>query len=210
MLTEDRIKQLLGKYPTQVDMHVDIISGPTAVGKNWVADRLHDSHKALISITSRPMRENEIEGIDYHFVSEREFENHLRNGDLATTFVYDGHYYGYLTSELDNANAQKLIPLALIYYKALPNFIERFPNYSIYFMYPPFNNKGLNLLKKRMLSRSAGEFKERWADTLEQMHAMYKAEPTLLEMYPQSKLYEIKDDNSAWKLIRDLKKKKHT
>jgi guanylate kinase len=209
MLTEDRIKKLLGQYPTQVDLHVDIISGPTAVGKNWVADRLHDSHKALVSITSRPKRENEIEGIDYFFVTQSEYEKLLLNGNLATTFVYDGQYYGYLVSELKLANEQKLIPLAIIYYKVIPNFIEKFPNYFIFFMYPPFNNKGMNLLKKRMLSRSAGDFEERWTDTLEQMHAMYKAKPTLLEMYQKSKLYEIKDDNSAWKLIRDLKKKKH-
>lgn len=210
MLTENRIKKLLGTYPTQVDLHVDIISGPTAVGKNWVADRLNDSHKALISITSRPKRENEYEGIDYYFVSQKEYENLLRNGDMATTFVFDGQYYGYLASELDNAKEQQLIPLAIIYYKVIPNFIEKFPNHFIYFMYPPFNNKGMNLLKKRMLSRSAADFEERWTDTLEQMHAMYKAKPTLLEMYPRSELYEIKDDNSAWKLIRDLRKKKHT
>ncbi len=209
MLKEDRIHKLLGMYPTQVDLHIDIISGPTAVGKNWVADRLGDSHKALVSITSRPKREDETEGLDYYFVSQREYENLLRDGGMATTFIFDGHYYGYLVSELDHAKQQELIPLAIIYYKVIPNFIEKFPNYFIYYMFPPFNSKGMNLLKKRMLSRSAGDFKERWADTLEQMHAMYKAKPTLLEIYPKSKLYEIKDDNSAWKLIRDLKKHKH-
>lgn len=209
MLSEPRIKTLLDSSPTHYSIYIDILTGPTAVGKNWVAERLNKTHRTLVSITSRPKREGEIDGEDYYFIDERVFEESLRHGEMATTFTFDGHYYGYLKSELDNAKERNLIPLAMIYYKVLPDFITRFPNHFIYFMYPPFNNKGLNLLKKRMLSRSAGDFEMRWQDTLEQMHAMYKAKPNLMDIYSKSRLYEIKDDQSAWKLIRDLKRKKH-
>ena len=63
------------KTRTQGDLI--IISGTTCAGKGTVIKKLLEKNDNLtlsISYTSRPKRENEIEGVDYYFVTKEEFE----------------------------------------------------------------------------------------------------------------------------------------
>lgn len=208
MLSRAEIKNHLKAFPVRNDIVVDILTGPTAVGKNWVVDRLKTSHKFLIPTTSRPQRSDEEHGVQYYFVSKKKYEELLLKGEFITTFTMGNQYYGYQKSVLEEISTQKYIPLATIYYKVLDPFLEKFPNSRIYFMFPTFTKKGLELLRKRMLSRTVWQFEARWKDTLEQMRAMYETKPTLLEKYPNSKLYAITNDKSALKLIKDMQKNK--
>lgn len=67
--------------------------GPSGVGKTTVANRLCEMDPSLyksISMTTRPPREGEVNGVDYHFVSERVFKTrHMIEKDL-----YGDYYYG--------------------------------------------------------------------------------------------------------------------
>lgn len=205
MLSQEKIKRHLKNFPVREDIVVDILSGPTAVGKNWVAERLKNSHQFLIPTTSRSPGSDERHGVNYYFISKQEYERALLKGEFVTTFTMGRHYYGYRGIEFEKITSQKYTPLAIIYYKVLDPFLEKFPNSRIYFMFPPFSQRGLELLKRRMLSRTVWQFEARWKDTLEQMQAMYVTKPDLLEKYPNSKLYAITDDRSALSLIRELK-----
>lgn len=186
-------------------MRVDILCGPTAVGKNWVTDRLKDTHQLVVSTTTRQPRDQEVNGIDNYFISISEFERALKHGEMATAFVYKDNYYGYYVEELENINQSSKRPVAIIYYLALNVFLEKFPNSKIFFIFPSQSRKAMELLRKRMLGRSAGEFLARWNDTLRQMKAMYIEKPTLLEKYPGSELFTIDNDESALKLIERMK-----
>ena len=54
-----------------------VLSGPTAVGKGTVVTRLIQLHPEIfvsISVTTRPPRPGEIDGVHYHFVSDDQFD----------------------------------------------------------------------------------------------------------------------------------------
>ncbi len=60
-----------------------VLSSPSGAGKSTIARNLLESDHALtlsVSVTTRPRRGSEIEGVHYHFVSPREFER-MRDGD---------------------------------------------------------------------------------------------------------------------------------
>jgi guanylate kinase len=74
-----------------------VLSGPSGAGKDAVLDELertgHRFHR-VVTCTTRPRRDNETDGIDYHFISDADF-NALVAGDglLEHATVY-GHQYG--------------------------------------------------------------------------------------------------------------------
>lgn len=74
-----------------------VISSPSGAGKSTIARTLLDSDKKIslsVSVTTRQRRQSEIEGIHYHFVSQREFER-LRDSDSLLEWAQvHGNYYG--------------------------------------------------------------------------------------------------------------------
>ena len=54
-----------------------ILSSPSGVGKTTLTKKIqqkYQSFKLSVSHTTRSPRSNEVDGVDYHFVSEKEFE----------------------------------------------------------------------------------------------------------------------------------------
>lgn len=74
-----------------------VISSPSGAGKSTIARTLMDRDQQIslsVSVTTRPRRQSEIEGVHYHFVSQREFER-LRDSDLLLEWAQvHGNYYG--------------------------------------------------------------------------------------------------------------------
>ena len=54
-----------------------------------------------VSATTRAPRPGELDGVDYHFLSDEEFDRRLRAGDFVEHASYSGRRYGTLRSELD-------------------------------------------------------------------------------------------------------------
>jgi guanylate kinase len=74
-----------------------IISGPSGVGKTTICHELVKRLNAFlsVSVTTRPKRDNEVDGQAYTFLSKDEFEARLRAGELLEyAQVYGGHCYG--------------------------------------------------------------------------------------------------------------------
>lgn len=74
-----------------------VISAPSGAGKtSLVAEMLHADQKLGVSVshTTRPMREGEKDGINYHFVSRDEFEAMISRGDFLEHADVFGNYYG--------------------------------------------------------------------------------------------------------------------
>ena len=87
---------------------VIVISGPSGSGKSTVIDALCKSDETLrfsISATTRKPRPSEVDGIDYHFLSKAEFENHIQQGNFLEWAEYGGNLYGTLKSEIAAAYA---------------------------------------------------------------------------------------------------------
>lgn len=74
-----------------------IIVGPSASGKNILRSRLADRGYTFdVSYTTREIRKdnNEVDGVDYNFISDKEFDRMLSNGELYENVEYNGYKYG--------------------------------------------------------------------------------------------------------------------
>ena len=82
-----------------------IISAPSGAGKTTIVKHLLESGLNLafsISATTRPMRGKETDGIDYFFLSVKEFMSRIENDEFVEwEEVYKDHFYGSLKSELE-------------------------------------------------------------------------------------------------------------
>lgn len=90
---------------------VVILTGMSCVGKDRVREELGREYNFtnIVSYTSRPIRENETDGIDYNFVSKEEFKRMIDNNEMIeyrsynTLFnnISDTWYYGIKKEDLD-------------------------------------------------------------------------------------------------------------
>jgi len=74
-----------------------VISAPSGAGKtSLVAEMLRQDSQLGVSVshTTRPMREGEQDGVNYHFVSRDEFEAMIAEGDFLEHADVFGNYYG--------------------------------------------------------------------------------------------------------------------
>lgn len=74
-----------------------VLSGPSGAGKSSIINKIKGEIGDFyfsISTTTRPMREGEREGIDYHFVAEEEFEKEIENDSFLEYALVHGNYYG--------------------------------------------------------------------------------------------------------------------
>lgn len=73
-----------------------ILIGASASGKTEIAKLLIKKHgfEKLVTTTTRPMRDGEVNGIDYHFVTPDEFYAKKDNDEFFETVIYNENYYG--------------------------------------------------------------------------------------------------------------------
>jgi guanylate kinase len=74
-----------------------VVSAPSGTGKTTVCRRALEADSGLvfsISHTTRPRRDGETDGVDYHFVSDDEFQRLVEEGAFLEWAVYNEHRYG--------------------------------------------------------------------------------------------------------------------
>lgn len=77
-----------------------VLVGKTASGKTSIRNELvTKGYKSLVTCTTRPMRPGEVDGVDYHFISESKFKRMIKNNEFVEYTSYkvaDGSewYYG--------------------------------------------------------------------------------------------------------------------
>jgi len=82
-----------------------VISGPSGAGKTTITRRLRklDDIFYSVSVTTRPKRENEVEGFDYRFVDEETFKKWVDEGKFLEYAPVYGNYYGTLKKPVEEA-----------------------------------------------------------------------------------------------------------
>ena len=83
---------------------VFVITGPSGVGKGTLIRTLLQRVPELelsVSATTRRPRAGETHGVDYHFLSDDEFERRVQAGEFVEHAEYSGRRYGTLRSELE-------------------------------------------------------------------------------------------------------------
>jgi len=132
-----------------------IVSGPSGAGKTSVLRRVFERSKlplvASVSATTRPQRPGEVDGVDYHFLSEKEFHARRERGDFLECFEVfgSGRWYGTLREEvLTGLRAEKWVVLEIDVQGALA-VIEQYPGAISIFVEP----ESLDDLERRLRGR---------------------------------------------------------
>jgi len=83
-----------------------VISGHSGAGKDSLVTALLEREPTLrrvVTATDRPRRPNEVDGVDYHFVSTSEFKRMIAQGELIEWATVYGQYKGIPRWELEQA-----------------------------------------------------------------------------------------------------------
>ena len=93
-----------------------ILCGPSASGKTEVAKLLASKYniKKAITNTTRPIRINEVNHVDYHFTSKEEFLELASKDYFVETACYNNNYYGCAKNEVADNKAVILEPQGVI------------------------------------------------------------------------------------------------
>ena len=131
-----------------------ILSAPSGAGKTTIVKNLLTTKMPLsfsISACSRPKRNNEINGKDYHFLSIEEFKTKINdNSFIEWEEVYENNFYGTLKSEINRiwkSNNHVIFDVDVIGGIALKNYFNE-KALSI-FIDPPSIEVLFERLKKR-------------------------------------------------------------
>ena len=129
-----------------------VITGPSGVGKGTLIRSLRERVPGLelaTSATTRAPRAGERDGVDYHFLSEPEFERRVQAGEFAEHARYSGRRYGTLRSELErHARAGRPVVLE-IEVQGARQIRETMPEAVQVFVAPP----GEPALRARLIGR---------------------------------------------------------
>ena len=92
-----------------------VIVGESASGKTTLAKEYEDwlGFKRIITYTTRAKRQNEKDGVDYHYISDEEFERLNNDGFFAETAEYNGWKYGSAKKDYTDDTVAVLTPRGL-------------------------------------------------------------------------------------------------
>ena len=93
-----------------------ILVGPGASGKDYLAGLLASrGYSRAVSCTTRPMRQGEQDGVDYHFITVEEFERRIGDNEFKEWYCFGDQswLYGTLLSEFEKADLFIMSPPVL-------------------------------------------------------------------------------------------------
>ena len=118
-----------------------MISGPSGVGKGTVCARLRTVHPEAfysISMTTRPARQGEVDGVHYHFVDADEFRRLIERGELLEWAVVHGtNYYGTPKAPVDAALSDGRCVVLEIDLQGARQVKRNLPEARLVFLEPP-------------------------------------------------------------------------
>ncbi len=135
-----------------------IISGTTCAGKGTIIQKLLEHNPNLelsISYTSRPIRGGDVNGKDYYFITQEEFEKKIENGDfLEYAKVHYGRYYGTPKRELEEKLASGKDVILEIEVQGASQVKELFPETILIFVMAPSMEEVKRRIKARGLENN--------------------------------------------------------
>ncbi|MEA2073329.1 MAG: guanylate kinase [Campylobacterota bacterium] len=131
-----------------------VLSGPSGAGKSSLIKKIEHEigdYYFSISTTTRPIREGEAEGVDYHFVNKEEFAKDIEEDHFLEHALVHGNYYGTSLKPVKAALAQGKLVIFDIDVQGNTAINNRLGDITTsVFITPP----SLSELKRRLVSRS--------------------------------------------------------
>lgn len=130
-----------------------VVSGPSGAGKSTLIRHFlaeHSDFSMSISVTTRPPRAGECEGVDYHFVSLEEFTRRVAaNEFLEYAQVFGTHFYGTPRSFIRDRFAEGRSVIKDIDIQGAEHIRRNFPGVISVFVVPPRQEDIENRLRSR-------------------------------------------------------------
>ena len=120
--------------------NIFVISAPSGAGKSTLINELLARDPTLVkslSITTRPIREGEVDGFDYIFTTEAEFRNRLASGEFIEYANVHGNWYGTSRVSLSQQISKGCDVLLEIDVQGAAVIRELFPESVSIFVLPP-------------------------------------------------------------------------
>lgn len=130
-----------------------IISGPSGSGKGTIIKeylKTNRDHSWLsVSCTSRPIRPGDEEGVNYYFVTKKEFERLIKKGEFLEYAEYNGNYYGTPKEYIESRLSSGIDVLLEIEVQGALKVKELVPEAIFIFIMPP----SMKELRERLVGR---------------------------------------------------------
>jgi guanylate kinase len=128
-----------------------VITGPSGVGKGTLIKRLLERVPGLqlaVSATTRAPRNGEVNGVDYHFLSEEDFDRRVGRGEFVEHAEYAGNRYGTLKTELERPARGIVLEIDV---QGARQVRKTLPDAVLVFIEPP----SFEDLERRLLGRAS-------------------------------------------------------
>ena len=129
-----------------------VVTSPSGGGKTTLCKILKEQLNNIeysISATTRPMRKNEIEGKNYHFMTEKEFINRRNKNHFAEYAYVHDYWYGTPRENIDNALSRNNDILMDVDVQGAMEIKKKYPDALMIFIVPP----SMEILRKRLKER---------------------------------------------------------
>lgn len=129
-----------------------IISGPSGTGKGTLVKKLMDSDPSLrfsCSVTTRAPRVGEVDGVDYHFITDEEYARLIADNRFLEHATVHDHHYGTLRKPVEDMMQQGHNVVLDIDTQGAISVMENAEDYVSVFILPP----SFKELRERLVNR---------------------------------------------------------
>ena len=126
--------------PARAQRRLTVLSGPSGVGKGSVIAAVRRRHPHVwlsVSVTTRAPRPGEVDGVQYHFVDQAEFDRMAQAGELLEHATYAGASYGTPRRPVEERLAQGVPALLEIELQGARQVRAAMPDAQLVFLAPP-------------------------------------------------------------------------
>ena len=131
-----------------------VISGPSGAGKGTIVSKVVSEMKNIwisTSMTSREPRGNEVNGVDYYFITKKVFEEKIQNNEfLEYAIVHNNQYYGTPKANIENKINKGINVILEIDIQGALKIKEKVKEAIFVFIMPP----SMEILKERLIKRN--------------------------------------------------------
>lgn len=172
-----------------------VVSGPAGSGKGTVNQKLLETGDFVFSVsaTTRAPRPGEVDGVNYHYIARKDFEERIARGELLEHTQYCGNYYGTLRSETEAVLASAKNLLLEIEVEGAMNVKRQYPEAVLIMLLPP----SYQVLEARLRGRGTET-----EDVIERRMARAREE---LEFLPQYDYIVFNQENGVEQAAAEIR-----